>query len=78
MAFSLRGLNIIWKGTGIDEVGYDSKTGRELIKINPRYFRPAEVDILIGNSSKFRNKTGWKPTYSFKQLVNEMVNSDCC
>jgi len=78
MAFSLRGLNIIWKGTGIDEVGYDSKTGRELIKINPRYFRPAEVDILIGNSSKFRNKTGWKPTYSFKQLVIEMVDGDCC
>ena len=76
IAFSLKGINIHWKGTGIDEIGYDSNTGRELIKVSEKYFRPAEVDELLGDSSKARTELGWKNTYTFRELVEEMVDSD--
>ena len=76
-SFSLKGFNIKWKGEGIDEIGYDEKTGRELIFISERYFRPAEVDELLGDSSKAKNILGWKNKYSFDQLVKEMVDQDC-
>jgi GDPmannose 4,6-dehydratase len=77
MAFGLRGFNIQWKGVGIDEIGYDSITGRELIFISDKYFRPTEVEFLCGNASKAKKDLGWVPEYSFEQLVEEMVNSDC-
>ena len=77
IAFSLKGFNIKWKGSGINEIGYDENTGRELIFISERYFRPAEVDELLGDSTKARNLLGWEPKYSFKELVKEMVEQDC-
>ncbi len=76
-AFSLKGFNIKWKGEGINEIGYDENTQRELIFISERYFRPAEVEELLGDSTKARNVLGWKNKYSFDQLVKEMVEMDC-
>ena len=77
MSFSMKGFDIKWKGEGLDEIGYDEKTGRELIFISERYFRPAEVEELLGDSTKVRTMLGWKPQYSFKELVEEMVKEDC-
>jgi GDPmannose 4,6-dehydratase len=76
-AFSLRGFNIEWKGTGIDEKGYDKHTGRELVAIDPKYFRPAEVEQLLGNPTKANTVLGWKPKIAFKELVKIMVDHDC-
>ena len=76
-AFSLKGFNIQWKGSGINEVGYDEKTGKELIFVSEKYFRPAEVEELLGNSSKAKYKLGWSPTILFEELVKEMVEEDC-
>ena len=76
-SFKIKGYTIIWKGTGINEIGYDEKTGKELINISKKYFRPTEVDELLGDSFKARNALGWIPKYSFDQLVEEMVESDC-
>ena len=76
-AFFLKGFEIKWKGEGIDEIGYDSKTGKELIFVSKEYFRPAEVEELLGDSTKARRELGWKPTYSFDELVREMVEEDC-
>ena len=76
-AFSLKGFNIKWNGKkGVEEVGYDEKTGRELIFINPKYYRPCEVDQLLGDASKAK-ELGWEATTTFKELVEEMVNADC-
>ena len=76
-AFSLKGFNIKWKGEGVNEIGYDENTGRELIFISERYFRPAEVEELLGDSTKARSILDWKTKYSFDQLVKEMVEQDC-
>lgn len=76
-SFSLKGITIKWRGEGINEVGYDTETGRELIFVSEKYFRPAEVDELLGDSSKARNKLGWVPNVSFKELVESMVEEDC-
>jgi GDPmannose 4,6-dehydratase len=76
-AFALKGFDIQWKGTGLDEVGYDAKTGKELIFVSEKYFRPAEVEELLGDSTKARNILGWTPKCSFEELVKEMVDSDC-
>jgi GDPmannose 4,6-dehydratase len=75
-AFHVVGKAVEWDGSGVDEVGYDRKSGRRLIEIDPRYFRPAEVDILLGDASKARDRLGWKQTVSFEDLVAEMVESD--
>jgi len=77
MAFELKGFELRWKGKGIDEIGYDVKTGRELIFISERYFRPAEVEELLGDAKKAETILKWKPKYSFKELVEEMVREDC-
>ena len=76
-AFAMRGFQIAWRGEGVDEVGYDVNTGRELIVINERYFRPAEVDRLLGDSSKARNVLGWTSETSFEELIQDMVDNDC-
>jgi GDPmannose 4,6-dehydratase len=76
-AFALRGFDIAWKGTGIDEIGYDKNTGRELIFVSEKYFRPAEVEELLGDSTKARTELGWVPKISFDELVKEMVDNDC-
>jgi GDPmannose 4,6-dehydratase len=76
-AFALRGFIIRWKGSGTSEIGYDLVTGRELIFVSERYFRPAEVEFLLGDSSKAEFELEWKPSISFDELVQEMVDFDC-
>ena len=75
-SFSIYSIEISWRGSGLDEVGYDKKTGNILIRISSKYFRPTEVDFLFGDCTKAKNILGWKPTISFDQLVSEMVHSD--
>src|SRR5262249_23488783 len=69
------GMSIEWRGHGIDEAGYDPK-GKCSVRVDPTYFRPAEVASLVGEAAKARDKLGWKPKISFKELVAEMVNAD--
>ena len=76
LTFKYLGIDIVWKGTGINEKGYDKETNKILIEIDPYYFRPTEVDLLLGDPAKAKEKLGWEPTYSFKDLVKEMVESD--
>jgi GDPmannose 4,6-dehydratase len=76
-AFGLKGFDIKWKGEGVNEIGYDANTGRELIFISEKYFRPAEVDELLGDSSKAKRVLGWHARTSFDDLVKEMVEADC-
>ena len=76
-AFKLKGIDILWQGKGIHEVGIDKNTRKTLIQISDRYFRPAEVDLLLGDSTKARTLLKWQPKYSFDELVKEMVNYDC-
>jgi GDPmannose 4,6-dehydratase len=75
-AFAEIGRNIIWRGQSIDEQGIDQGTGKPLVLVDPRYYRPTEVDILIGDSSKAKRVLGWTHRSSFAQLVKEMVASD--
>ena len=75
-AFAEVGVEIGWKGAGIEERGFDRKNGRCLIAIDPRYFRPTEVDLLLGDPSKAFKTLGWKHTTTFPQLVSDMVASD--
>ena len=77
MLFRSKGFDIKWKGNGTNEIGFDNNTGRELIFISKKYFRNTEVETLLGDSSKARKELGWKPKYSFEQLIEEMVNHDC-
>ena len=76
MVFKELGYDIEFKGKGVEEKGIDKKTGKTLIEVDSRYFRPAEVDLLLGDSSKARKELGWKPKYDLKMLVKEMVESD--
>jgi len=76
LAGSQLGFSIEWRGNGIDEQGVDRNTGRVLVKVDPRYFRPTEVDTLLGDCSKAKGRLGWKPEISFGTLVQEMVESD--
>lgn len=76
MTFEELGIDIEFVGEGVDEKGIDKATGKTLIEVDPRYFRPAEVDLLLGDSTKARTELGWKPTYDLKALVKEMVASD--
>jgi len=76
IAFGLKGYNIKWKNTGVDEIGYDDNTGKDLIVISNTYFRLTEVDQLLGDSTKARTNLGWYPKYTFHDLVKEMVEFD--
>ncbi|MHC3127025.1 GDP-mannose 4,6-dehydratase [Brevundimonas sp. GN22] len=75
-AFKVCNVDIQWTGTGIDEKGICAATGRELVLVDPRYFRPTEVDLLIGDASKAKAKLGWTPEVSWQELCEEMVQSD--
>ena len=75
-AFKHVDIEIEWKGTGVDEVGIDKSTGKTIVKVNPKFFRPAEVDILLGDPSKAENVLGWKREIPFAELVKRMVNND--
>jgi GDPmannose 4,6-dehydratase len=77
IAFSYKGFNIKWKGEGVDEIGYDENTGRELIYVDEKYFRPAEVEQLLGNPAKANKILGWKAKTSIDELLKEMVDQDC-
>lgn len=76
MTFKELGMDIDWQGAGLDEKGTDRATGRTIIEIDPLYFRPAEVDLLLGDSSKAREKLGWEPKYDLQALCREMVAYD--
>ena len=67
------GFNIEWMGEGLDEVGYDWSTKRQVIAVDKRYFRPAEVESLLGDPSKAKQKLGWEPKISFDELIEDMV-----
>ena len=66
------GMTTVWQGEGLDEVGVDKTSGRTVVRVNPKYFRPAEVETLLGDASKAKEKLGWEPKTSFRQLVEEM------
>lgn len=76
LAFKEVGREITWEGSGADEMGRDSETGDVIVRIDPRYFRPTEVDLLIGDPTKARDKLGWEHKIGFPQLVSEMVQAD--
>src|SRR5271157_1978991 len=76
LAFARAGFTLRWEGKGVDEKGIDAETGAVLVSVDPRYFRPAEVDILIGDPSKARKLLGWKPRMHLHQLVEMMVDED--
>ena len=75
-AFAEVGVQIAWSGTGTDEVGRDTSSGEVRVKIDPRYFRPAEVELLLGDPSKAKEKLGWEPQVKFGELVGMMVRAD--
>jgi GDPmannose 4,6-dehydratase len=75
-AGALLDMAIEWRGAGVDEIGVDARTGRELVRVDPRYFRPTEVETLLGDPTKAREKLGWTAETTFTQLVTEMVESD--
>lgn len=76
LAGSFLGLDIQWDGSGVDEHGIDRRTGRIIVKVDPRYFRPTEVETLLGDASKARQALGWSPQVPFEALVEEMVRED--
>jgi len=75
-AFKCVDINIVWEGKDVNEIGKDSKTGKILVKVNSQFFRPAEVDILIGNPAKAEAALGWKREISFDELVERMIKND--
>jgi GDPmannose 4,6-dehydratase len=76
LAFAHAGVTIDFKGEGLNEVGYDVSTGKELVRVDPVYFRPSEVDFLLGDATRARKELGWTPQYSFKALVADMMDHD--
>ena len=75
-AFAAVDMKIEWQGTGVEEVGIDKETGKIVVKINPEFFRPAEVELLIGTPAKAERVLGWKREISFAELVSRMVKND--
>ena len=69
-------INIVWQGTGVDEVAIDSKTGASIVKINPQFYRPTEVASLLGNSSKAKSDLGWQASTTVEELCAMMVKAD--
>ena len=76
LAFEMVGRRMTWRGKGVDEVGIDATTGDELVAIDPKYFRPTEVDLLLGDATKARERLGWTHTTPFRDMVAEMVRED--
>ena len=75
-AFAEVGSTIDWRGSGVEEVGVDNKTGEVLVEVDPSYFRPTDVDFLLGDASKARRQLGWQPKVTFRELVKEMIAAD--
>ncbi len=76
LTFQHLDMHIEWKGEGVDEKGYDKKTGKCLIEIDPAYFRPTEVDLLLGDPTKAKKELNWTPKTTFAQLVEMMCKAD--
>jgi GDPmannose 4,6-dehydratase len=76
LAFNRVGINIAWRGQGVEEQGLDAASGEVLVSVDPRYFRPTEVELLWGDPTKAREKLGWQPRMAFSELVNMMVDED--
>jgi GDPmannose 4,6-dehydratase len=76
-AFQHVGTTIAWSGKGLDEQGVDAETGRVLVRVNPEFYRPSEVDLLLGDYTRAREELGWTPRVSFRDLVARMANHDC-
>jgi GDPmannose 4,6-dehydratase len=70
-------MKIAWRGKGLNEIGYDILSGKDIVRVDSKYFRPAEVETLLGDASKARKKLGWEPKISFKELVEDMCNHEC-
>ncbi len=75
-AAEMVGYKIMWKGTGLDEVGIEEKTGKEIIRIDPAYYRPSEVDVLLGDATKCKEKLNWTPNVTFKELIKIMIDGE--
>ena len=76
LSFAELKMTINWRGEGVDEEGVCEETGQVVVRIDPRYFRPTEVEFLLGDASKAHSQLGWKPQHSFADLVHDMVQSD--
>jgi GDP-mannose 4,6-dehydratase len=76
LAFKHAGIDVEWKGSGLDEIGIDKATGKVVVKVNPKFFRPAEVEILLGNPAKAEKELGWERKIPFSELVRRMVDND--
>jgi GDPmannose 4,6-dehydratase len=74
-SFKFKGVDIVWEGEGLEEVGKDKDNGKILVRISDKYFRPCEVENLYGDSTKIRNELGWKPTYNTESLIEDMFNN---
>jgi len=75
-AFKELDIEVEWKGEGVNEVGINKANGKEVVRVDPKYFRPTEVDLLVGDSSKARNELGWEPTFGVDGLVKDMIKAD--
>jgi len=75
-AAAAAGFDIVWKGEGVNTKGIDRKSNKVIVEVSPEFYRPAEVDILIGNPKKAEEKLGWKPKTKFKELVEIMMEAD--
>lgn len=75
-SFKELGIEVEWKGEGVDEVGINKADGKEIVKVDPKYFRPTEVDLLVGDASKAKKVLGWEYKYSLEELIKEMVHAD--
>jgi GDPmannose 4,6-dehydratase len=69
-------MEIVWEGEGADEVGYDTYSGNQVVQVSHKYFRPAEVETLLGDATKAKKKLGWEPKISFEQLVEDMCKNE--
>jgi len=75
-AFAEIDISLVWEGDGVDEKGMDKVTGKVLVEVDPRYFRPTEVDLLIGDPTKAKEKLGWEATATLSEMIGEMVRYD--
>jgi GDPmannose 4,6-dehydratase len=75
-SFKEKGLELVWKGEGVNEIGYDKNTGKEYVFISEKYYRPTEVEELLGDASKAKRELGWTPKITFNELVKEMVAAE--
>ena len=75
-AFAEVGITLEWSGSGVDEVGRDAKSGKTVVLVDRTYFRPTEVDLLVGDATKAREKLGWVPTCDLQQMIKEMIAAD--